>query len=226
MKEFPIHVNHRARIRDFGLHLNKIRSKNIWMKKLGLRMIKLMDSIGNAVSDYESTKSDFRIYDISHFDDRLDEFWEKIKDHYLLIVERSKEYLNWRYCDRRGGEYLIKIAEKDGVMLGYIVLRKNTYQKDYPRGYVVDLLTLPNRLDVAQALTEEAIGFFDSQNVNIINYWVVRDHPYEKIFRKKGFVDIGMKPYLYYESVGLKIDEIAKNPATQLHFAYGNMDWI
>ncbi len=55
------------------------------------------------------------------------------------------EYLNWRYSDRRGGDYILKEAIEGERALGYVVLRVNGYQEKYPVGYIVDLLALPGR---------------------------------------------------------------------------------
>ena len=62
---------------------------------------------------------------ISAFDERIDEFWKIVNDNHDFILERGREYLNWRYCDFRAGEFIVEQAEEDGKILGYIVYNIN-----------------------------------------------------------------------------------------------------
>ena len=119
---------------------------------------------------------EFCIEEVKCIDERIEMFWNGIKDHYSFIVNRSKEDLNWRYCDPRAGCFVVKQAEEGGRILGYSALRVNRYREDYPVGFIVDLLTLPNRLDVADALVKDAVRYFDDENINIVNYQVVKNH--------------------------------------------------
>ena len=80
--------------------------------------------------------------------------------------------MNWRFCDSRGGNYVVKMAEENGSILGYIILRINKIREDYPIGYIVDLLTLPERLDVVSDLISNSVNYFDVNDVNAINLFV------------------------------------------------------
>jgi hypothetical protein len=72
---------------------------------------------------------------------------------------------------------------------------------DYHIGYIVEVFTLPDRLDVVYALVKEVVNFFDKNNVNIINYQVVRGHPYERVFNQLGFLDSRIKLSLFIMSL-------------------------
>jgi hypothetical protein len=43
---------------------------------------------------------------IERFEEWADEFWTQLGARYKFIVQRDKDYLNWRYCDPRGGKGL------------------------------------------------------------------------------------------------------------------------
>jgi len=107
----------------------------------------------------------------------------------------------------------VKQVEEDGHIIGYSVLRINRYQSDYPVGYIVDLLTLPDRPDAANELVEDAIKYFDSRKINIINYQVVKGHPYERILKRHGFLDSRIKIYVFYQPLG-NFDGMSKLKST------------
>jgi hypothetical protein len=63
----------------------------------------------------------------------VDDLWRQVSNRHDFIVERRRDYLNWRYLDPSAGQYVIKQAESDeGRLLGFCVLRINRYLKDYP----------------------------------------------------------------------------------------------
>lgn len=224
---FPRPVLCLVRIHNFDLHL-KMMSKRARLKKYGYHLLKAVNRIRNILSRPPIVTSEFQVKEINSFDDRIELFWNRIKDHYSFIVERSKEYLNWRYCDPRGGDYLVKQVEEEGHIIGYSVLRINKYKEDYPRGYVVDLLTLPDRLDVADTLINDAVHYFDDLRVNIVYYCVVKNHLYERLFKRHEFLDSRTDLYVSYNPIQVEteIDEFKTTPSKQLHFQYGDTDAI
>lgn len=121
---------------------------------------------------------------------------------------------------------MVKQAEEDGRIIGYMVLTINRYRPEYPVGFIVDLLTLPDRSDAANALVDDAILYFDENDVNIVNYMVVKGHLYEKILKRHGFLDSRIKIYLFYLASGMEdeIDELERSPSSEVHFSYGDID--
>ena len=96
-------------------------------------------------------------------------------------------------------------------------------------GYIVDLLTLPDRLDVANALIREAIHYFDDQNINIIKCSVIKNHPHERIFRKYGFLNRRQRiPVLCVPRTitDEKLRNFQTASASKVHFGYGDFDEI
>ena len=68
--------------------------------------------------------------------------------------------------------------------MGYSVLKINRLREDYPIGYIVDLLALPDRLEVARVLISDAVRYFDERNINIVNCLTVKGHPYTSLFSR------------------------------------------
>jgi hypothetical protein len=226
---FPYTLMNYVRIHDINLHLEVIPVDNAWIKKIGFKLLNQYNKIKNNLSLHSTPEYNFRVSEVKCFDHRIAVFWDEIKDYYNFIMERNKDYLNWRYCDSRGGDYTVKIAEDDIRILGYCVLRINNYNKDYPRGYIVDLLTLPDRLDVTEILIKDAVEYFDDKNINSISCLIIRDHPYEKIIKKYGFIFNRSILNSYYV-MHLKIDDeknkLQKGLPNKIHMAYGDSDYI
>jgi hypothetical protein len=173
-------------------------------------------------------ESKLRIVDINRFDERIEIFWDKIKDDYSFITEKSRKYLNWRYCDPRAGEYHIKQAEANGDVLGYCVYRVNKHDSEYPRGYIMDLITAPNRIDVTASLLTSALEHLDNLDVNIIYSWAVKGHPNMDILTGHGFVDSKSPLNLSHRWVNDKSNEteLMVSPPDQLHCQMGDVDWM
>jgi hypothetical protein len=180
------------------------------------------------VFDSETIQQNFSIKKVSSFDDRIDVFWEEVKGSYDFIVEKSREYLNWRYCDIRGGDYKVYLAEELSSILGYIVLRINKIDPLHQVGYIMEVLALRDREDVAMELFGKAMKYFQSNNVNAVYFSVISGHPYERIARKHGFLDSRRKPHLAYRDYN-KLEEInvfQEASPDRLHYQFGEFDSI
>ena len=227
-RPFPYPLIRLARIIDIDLHLRSHNFSSKILLETGYRAAKSVNSIETMLSSSKKSNSKLKIVQIHRFDDRIKLFWKKIKENYLFILERSPEYLNWRYCDHRGGNYVIRQAEEDGEIIGYIVFRVNRYEKEYPTGYVVDLCTLPNRQDCENALIAEAVGYFDDLKVNVVNYVINKGHPFESRFKRFGFLDSRSNIYVgtHFTSYSKEYDELDGSPPDKILLQFGDIDWI
>ena len=178
---FPIPVMTMARIQDVDLHLKYDDQNRSWLLGWGYKVLTFVNKNMNYLKkDYGSGLVE--ISEITSFDARINDFWDNTSKSYSYSTERSLDFLNWRYCDPRSGGYKVNLAEEGGEILGYIVLRINTFNPDYQIGYVVDLLTLPDRYDAADALVNSAVEYFDNNNINIVLSLVCKGHPVSGVY--------------------------------------------
>jgi len=176
------------------------------------------------------TSTTYKISDVEKFDERMNIFWGKVKEDYNFIAERTAEYVNWRYRDPRGGVYVVKQAEENGEIIGYIVLRvaSHTRDSDETSGYIVDLCTLRNRLDCAASLVAEASDFFDNKGVNEVEYWINKGHPYEALFNHFDFlnerndVNVPLSPPKRFP----ELEDVENSKPHEILFQLGDTDWI
>ncbi len=105
---------------------------------------------------------------IEEFDESFDELFEKVASGVPCVPEKDAAFLRWRYGPGSPQYPVTVLGVKDGeTLLGYAVLMVISTGQD---GYVLDLTTLPERRDVAQALLRESIRFFRQAGVQIIRY--------------------------------------------------------
>ncbi len=227
-KMFPFPILNLSRIKNINKQLRAIPVKNPTFMKMGFHTIKFLNSISNIYRNKSSKKADNVCVSIpERFDKKINTFFDRISSQYAFILKRESRYMNWKYFDKRNGNYIVKTVEENKEIIGYIVLRINRYLKDYPIGYLIDFLVLKNRNDVIDHLLANALYYFDKYNVNIVNCLIVKGHPYEKILKKQGFIDSRQKFNVItnFESMdkGEGLDARACKPR-EIYFSYGDID--
>jgi L-amino acid N-acyltransferase YncA len=137
---------------------------------------------------------------IRDFDSRFEVFWKEIcKENNSVLVERNLAYLNWRYIKHPEKSYTTYVCERNGEVVGYVVVNveKNaSIERDginkLSLGNIIDLLTLSNMTSAAYPLISAACRHFEYERVDIAGCWMSRRHPFHPILSKFGFSD-------YYE---------------------------
>lgn len=226
----PHQVKVYALIKDIDEQIEKMPVENPRLKKTGFKVAAAI----NRLLRYGAAgrRGELVMRRIQDFDSRAEDFYRKVSDEYDFIVERSLPYLTWRYADPRKGRYEIMVAEENDEIQGYCVSFINRFRKDYPIGYVVDLLSSPKRTDVMSALLEEAVRHFNDNDVNIVTALVVDGSPLEKVMNSKGFLDSRERLNVFLGTKGskMKSETVQKTlrqctPET-LHFSYGDIDTV
>ena len=107
-------------------------------------------------------------------------------------------------------------------------MRINRYTKDYPKGYIVDLLTLPDRSDVLENLLINSLEIFNDNKINVVNCLSIKNHPYESILKRHGFINSRGRVYFIIQliDIGNEWSDFISAPPDRMHFQYGDTDWI
>jgi GNAT superfamily N-acetyltransferase len=216
---FPYGVRYLSRIDDVEKHIQMTDVKHRYRMKAKHYIDRIRSS------RIKQPNPSIQVYRVNLFDGRIDTFLEKMNECHDFMIHRTRDHLNWRYCDPRGGAYNVRLAEKDGSIVGYCVLRINKLE-DYHTGYIVDLMVLPNRLDVAEELLLNGLGLFRENGVNVVDYQIIQNHPYEDLFNMYGFHGGEGDRRVFYNYVGeddLGLENIAPK---RFHFSFGDLTGI
>ncbi|MDQ4106504.1 MAG: GNAT family N-acetyltransferase [Actinomycetota bacterium] len=104
---------------------------------------------------------------IENFDESFDGLFERVAAAIPCIPEKDAAFLRWRYGPNSPQHPVTVLGVREGgTLLGYAVL-KTTIGMD---GYILDLMALPGRRDVARALLREAVRSFRKSGTHIIRY--------------------------------------------------------
>jgi hypothetical protein len=128
-------------------------------------------------------QAQYTVRDIACFDEGIDGFLPEATLPFDYALVRTREFLNWRYADARAGLFHIKLAEMDGRIAGYTVLRETG-----GRAYIADLLALPEHLGAIRALAGAAMDHFRRAGASSVECLMAAGHPYREPLASAGFV--------------------------------------
>ena len=110
-------------------------------------------------------------------------FWSAASAPFAFIPVRSAQYINWRFSDPRAGRFLLRAAWDGDELVGYAAVRVGT-----PRAIVADLLTRPDRSDVARALLDDATAAARAEGSGAVEIRLPARHPLVASALRAGFV--------------------------------------
>jgi hypothetical protein len=128
-----------------------------------------------------------KVRKISHFDDHINEFWNRVSADYNIITIRDKKYLNWRYVYAPNANYIIYVAEESGEICGYIILGCKDVD-GLMWGNIYDIIAPTSREDIIYCLIAKAVEYFMDTKVDTIYSKMVANEVYHKSFLRNGFI--------------------------------------
>jgi GNAT superfamily N-acetyltransferase len=221
---FTYNVTRMVRIKDIDLHLRMRPAKNEQVMKIGFSGLKAINQVTRRLSSASREGLDVKIVEVSSFDEGVDRFWDVVSSDYGFILEKKRDFLNWRYQDNERGTHRKLLAVVGDEVVGFAVLRA-TEEDSYREGYISELLALRDRSDVVDSLFNYACEFFDERGFNCVYYQVVEDHVYRVNSEKWGFVNSKSSPNILF-NFSVKNPDNKQSifddvPASNIYFSYG-----
>jgi predicted N-acetyltransferase YhbS len=166
--------------------------------------------------------SGVEIAELSEFDARVDRLWEAASPEFDYAMVRRAEYLNWRYCDPRGGPSTILAALEGGELVGYAV-----FKQAEGWGTVVDLLTHPDRVDVVAPLLEAGGARLRAGGSRGMICWLPAEHAYREAMVGARYVETTNEMAVSFWALGGS-DALATldAPSARIHCMLGDFDWV
>lgn len=128
------------------------------------------------------------IQPVEQFDDRLDRFWDQVKDKYSVMVIRNRAFLTWRFDRISGRYYYVLIAQVNGQIIGYIILKPALIKK-MKIGLIMDLLVVEGELGLkaGKQLITQAESYFRTQGVFLLAGLMGTSTMEYEILRQSGY---------------------------------------
>lgn len=159
---------------------------------------------------------------VDRFDERMDDFARRAAEPFDLIQLRNQGYLNWRFCDARAGRFTARLAEENGEVLGFCVVKVSR-----GRGCIADLLALPGRTDVVGSLIDDAIDVVRDADGYGLDCWITTRHPYAGVLRQRGFFDRRSQAPLRVRAPHRpQLLDLLLDPTATVHLAMGDSDLV
>ena len=124
-----------------------------------------------------------------------------IADRHGVCVQRSAEYLNWRYLANTYCAYEIMTARGNGKLLGYAVIGQNGKECIIADVFGIDSPAIIMRL------VKEVVALCHARGVHAVSIPLAESHPWIGLFRGLGFCDRESKPMVLYAP---KVDMLPK----------------
>jgi len=153
--------------------------------KLPRVFIKILASfleLRNKMKTMIKVPEDVSIKQTSEFDERISDFWNVVAKDYDIIIVKDKKFFDWRLRSP-DHKYVIFIAEKDEILLGYIILNESKES-----GKIVDLLARPGHDEVINYLVLRTIAYCKEKKKDMLRCALPADHKYLGVLRKIGFI--------------------------------------
>lgn len=135
------------------------------------------------------TTGAFQVQEVRLFDAEVEVFWGRVRSRYPIIVERTALYLNWRYAHHPLLDYRILIIRKAGVMVGYLVSRREEAEERHCRYAVDRIVDLVAEEEAEMPILEAYLSRVRDEQIDCVDFFFTGNIPVRSL-KGTGFVDV------------------------------------
>jgi GNAT superfamily N-acetyltransferase len=193
------------------------------LKKIGAVTLKIVQGLSASIP---VSPSNLEIREIDKFDRSIDFFWEKSKEFYCFVFEKSREYLNWRYCDPRAGFFQALVAIYDDEVIGYSVCNYGNLEKK--QGRIADFMVLPGQEWIQSNLLLSSLDFLKSKGMETVQAWLPNGNIFVNCFESNGFIKYDQRASIQISpfSEEITVEKIGECPSNRVLYHIGDTDII
>ena len=178
----------RVHIKNGGKNFNKI---NRYIKILNKKNVENFAKTKFVLEDNEEiieNETDFQRIKI--LNKQYEDFWNVVKERFPITVNRTQQYLTWRFLEHPLIDYHFMILTKNNKILGYAILRFEDKNKILKAGRIVDFVSFENS---EKMLLKNIINYFQNK-VDFIDFFCSGEF-YKDTFEKNGFFNNFLSDY-------------------------------
>jgi hypothetical protein len=127
---------------------------------------------------------------VDEFDPEMDGTWRGILESYGIGMIRNAKYLNWKYAHHPVLDYRIRLAERRGKTVGYLISRLAPKQDDEKRAIIADFLVESGDAKTLEYVASHAIVEASEAQMEVLSVLTTQSWA-AKTFRGFGFLPRG-----------------------------------
>lgn len=184
-------------------------SRNLMVHKVGWNpmdnKIFLVKKIPSNLKDSTINLKNYSIKEIKSFNENFNEFWEECKNNYPIMINRTSEFLNWRFFNHPFVKYKIFSIQNDNKnkIVAYFILKKYKDEKTGDIfGHIVDFIIGPRN----NPIKENLFRLIESYSLTIfkdecskISFWLPDENLKKIALRHLGYDLIVSKEFFVYK---------------------------
>lgn len=194
-----------------------------FVKNLEWKNILLIPSFSLQTSKIVGAKLSEKINKITEFKIQHESAYLKITQPFLLKVNKSQEYLNWRYVENPSVEYQIFEIEIEDVKYFFVAKLFNSF--DFEGEKELDILefNLPPNFNVIKECINHLIAYYHETEPVKINMWLPLNDSKQIDLEKIGFQNISPVTYMGFKTLRSGLNVNFEN-ANNWSFSMGDSD--
>lgn len=178
--------------------VSSIKFKNPILKQLGRLFLFFRFGYFNHAAE-RGPKRNYHIVQNYDFSDEHVQVAQTTRQSYRFFVDRSLEYLRWRYLENPiDKEVIIRSFSKSNGLSGFYVFK----MKKYPHrgnlivGHIMELMASPDNLDVMNYMLSDMVVIGRAKSIDILHvYTHGKQHDYD-LLRSFGFMKFDKKHFI------------------------------
>ena len=166
---------------------------------------------------FKSRQNDIFSIEVDTKDPKLlEQVWLRFRSHYRVTVERSSDYIRWRFLDHPFIKYSVLVCRRAGLACGYLIGKMETDQ-GFKIARIIDLI---GPAEAASSLISEFVAISFRQDVDAVDFMFSGRLYYKPLF-EAGFFDVAGTDF---ESFPILFNPISTKK-TFINIASNNMDF-
>ncbi|MFT3759921.1 GNAT family N-acetyltransferase [Thauera sp.] len=133
-----------------------------------------------------SPEKNYSVSAISRFDETYDQLWERSTARNKVTIDRTSQYMNWRYADCPRKDYKIIAVHKNGVLEALCV---STIRKKHGGtiGYIMDVVHDPEAPLATKLALQSALKNMKKQGTDVTLAWSFDNTDSYALYMTQGF---------------------------------------
>ncbi|NOT27602.1 MAG: hypothetical protein HOP16_16065 [Acidobacteria bacterium] len=156
---------------------------------------------------------------LDRFDATHDRLWETVKAQFPCAVVRDSSYLNWKYVEQPGQDFIRVDIRRGGepIAAAALLVMEPDHAYGYRRGFIVDLVVPARDADITWVVLDEVRKLFLARSVDLVVFHVV-SAPLTRAVESFGF--LRREPQRFF------LIAPGDMPAPAVALALGQENWL